>query len=47
MWFAAWFFAGVFFGFFIAGLCSIAAKTEGRCIESCSDPLEREIKNIA
>ncbi len=47
MWFAAWLFAGVIIGFFIAGLCNIAAKTEGNCLTSCSDSLERKIENIA
>ena len=44
MWFLAWLFADVILGFFLACLCNIAAKTEERSIEGCSD-FEREIRN--
>jgi hypothetical protein len=43
MWFLTGLFAGVVLGFFVAGLCNIAAKKEARCIEHCSDYLKREI----
>ncbi len=46
MWFLAWLFAGVILGFFLAGLCNIAAKTEERNSERCSN-LERKIESAA
>jgi hypothetical protein len=46
MWFFAGLFVGGILGFFLAGLCNIAAKTEVKDIERCSD-LERKIKKVA
>jgi hypothetical protein len=46
MWFLAWFFSGVIFGFFLACLCKVAAKPEERSIERGSD-LEKKIENAA
>jgi len=43
MWFLAWFFSGVILGFFLASLCIIAARTEEKNIERCSD-VKRELK---
>ena len=47
MWFQAGLFTGVVLGFFIAALCNIAAKTDERYFERCSDSSEVEIKDVA
>ena len=46
MWFLAGLIAGFVLGFFTAGLCNIAAKTEETCIERRSD-VEKKIEKVA
>ncbi len=47
MLFLAGLFAGVVLGFFIAGLCHIAAKKEEGHIEHISPPLANNIGKVA
>jgi hypothetical protein len=46
MWFLAGLFTGVVLGFFLAGLCNIAAITDERYFKRC-DSLEVGIKDVA
>ncbi len=46
MWFLAGLIAGFVLGFFTAGLCNIAAKTEETSIERRSD-VEKKIEKVA